>query len=126
MALYGLNTLDPKKIAKISKDNEVINAHLERLLFTGFGEIIGYPQLGSRIPEFFWEPMNEETASDILSETQFLIETYEPRINIESLSVTFQQMSPADTGLIIELEYTLVGDDYNQYVAKFVKIRDSL
>lgn len=128
MALKGINTIvESPKISKISEGSELIGAHLERLLFTQPGQILGFPEFGSRVPEFaFWQPANQETAADIVEEIEDVIGLYEPRIVLQNITVNFNQMSGGNTGLVIIIEWSPVDDQTQKYVAEFFRIRDSL
>lgn len=90
---------------KIGTYEESIRDSLRRLLFTKIGSIPGLPELGSRLYLFFDEPSDEISANDILSEIQFLIETYEPRIALKSLLVDYD-----GNGIIVNIKYTINTD----------------
>ena len=61
--ITGLNTLNADKGIEFLSDAELINAQIERLLFTEIGSVPGYPSWGSRIPSYMYEPMNTDLAA---------------------------------------------------------------
>ena len=122
MALRGLNILSEK--IKISEDEELISAHLERLIFTPINSIPGFPGIGSRVPSFFWEPGDQELVEDILQEISLLVQAYEPRISTNSIKVTIFNLAPDKTGLIIEIDWSMIVDSTIRNTTKFFKIRE--
>ena len=43
----------------MAEDAAYIHARLERLLFTGIGDVLGFPNDGSKIMNYFWENLWE-------------------------------------------------------------------
>lgn len=94
---------------KIGTYDESVRDSLRRLLFTKIGEIPGLPEIGSRLHLYFHGPVDDESATDILNECTFLIQTYEPRINLNGILVNFD-----GNAILIQIKYTIKADTTNQ------------
>lgn len=94
---------------KIGTYEESVRDSLRRLIFTKIGEILGFPEIGSRIYLYFHGPVDEQSAADILEEITFLIQTYEPRINLKSVLVNFDGV-----GVEIQIKYVIIADPSKQ------------
>ena len=119
--LSGINTLGTNGI-EILKGAALINSQLERLLFTEIGTVPGYPDWGSRIPDYMYDGMTTDLAADILREVKYLISTYETRITLLTAKVTLRNASQENVGVIIEITYEYPGD-LEPVEAKFVNVR---
>lgn len=92
----------------LSEDNEAIKEALENLFSTIFQERFFRPTFYTRLLQFLFEPINSETASDILLELRRVIHLLEPRISIdmERSSIQGHLVSKKYT---VELHYTIFG-----------------
>ena len=92
----------------IAKDSSYIHARLERLFFSSMGDTIGFPNDGSKIMNYFWEPADGITAKAILTEVKRLVSTYEPDIILESITSGFWPvLASNEVQLIIEIRFYL-------------------
>lgn len=98
-----------------------IRSRLERLLFIPEGEILGNPDFGSRLNEFFHEPLDDTSADDIINEIVFLIQEREPSIELEDISVNILNNDSGSNGLLISMTVYNVIDQESQLI-EFFKI----
>lgn len=104
--MKGLDIFSPDG-PKIAEGIDLVNANLERLLFQGLREVPGHLEIGSRVPEYFWEPAINKTANIMVEEIKFLIQTYENRIELKEIVVNILDMDVANKGIHITLKYNL-------------------
>ena len=72
----------------ITTGNVNISRSLKSLLMTNNYEKPFSPNYGSNVTKLLFEPMSPFTASTISSEIQYTIKNYEPRVTLDSVSVT--------------------------------------
>ena len=77
------------------------------LLLTGLGELPMEPSVGTNLHEFVFETVSELTKAQLSSEVRRLIQTWEPRMTI--LSVTTSEEGDIQYGsrLAVHIEYEL-------------------
>jgi phage baseplate assembly protein W len=109
------------KNSSILSGNSYIAARLERLFFISEGEMLGNPDYGSRLIEFFHEPLDETTADDIINEISFLMQEREPEIELEDITVSILNDDSGSNGLIISLTVYNVVDQETE-VIEFFKV----
>ena len=68
--------------AELVYDVEAINSSIENILGTIPGERLFQPNFGSNIHTLLFEPINDDTAADILFEIVDAIENWEPRVTV--------------------------------------------
>jgi phage baseplate assembly protein W len=98
-----------------------IRSRLERLLFIPEGEILGNPDYGSRLYEFFHEPLDDTSADDIINEIVFLMQEREPEIELEDISVNILNDDSGSSGIIISMTVYNVVDQESEII-EFFKI----
>jgi len=95
---------------KMVTDEEVVHARLERLFMTTPGDEYGYVELGSRIPEYFWQKATQENIMGILSEIKILMNAHEKFIKLKSVSArVFNTAGSGGDSLEITLESDVGG-----------------
>jgi phage baseplate assembly protein W len=105
----------------VTSNVNYIRSRLERLLFIPEGEILGNPDYGSRLDEFFHEPLDDTTADDIINEIVFLMQEREPDLELEDISVNILNDDSGANGLLISMTvYNLV--DQETEIIEFFKI----
>ena len=87
----------------VAEDNNYLSARIERLLFIPEGEILGIPDFGSKLIEFFHEPLDETSADDIINEITFLMQEREPEIDIDDIFVEILNSDSGQNGLLIKM-----------------------
>ena len=69
----------------VVKDKAAIAQAIQNLLFTRIGERVFQPNLGSRLLNLLFEPLDNATAALISLEIRQVLERYEPRIGVNSV-----------------------------------------
>lgn len=90
----------------VVKDKAAIAQAIQNLLFTRIGERVFQPNLGSRLLNLLFEPLDNATAALISLEIRQVLERYEPRIGVNSVN-TYPDSD--ENGFQVELSYTIVG-----------------
>ena len=90
------------------KDKAAIVQSITALLLTRKGERPFQPQLGCGIQNVLFEPLDYGSAGIIRSEIRDVLNRYEPRITIDSIRCTPDELN---NGYEVELSYTIVGRD---------------
>jgi uncharacterized protein len=90
----------------VVKDKAAIAQAIQNLLFTRIGERMFQPNLGSRLLNLLFEPLDNATAALISLEVREVLERYEPRISVLSVLV---YPDSDENGFQVELSYSIVG-----------------
>ena len=90
------------------KDTAAITQSITALLLTMKGERPFQPQLGCGIQNVLFEPLDYGSAGIIRSEIRDVLNRYEPRISVDSIVCTPDDLN---NGYEVELSYTIVGRD---------------
>ena len=90
------------------KDKASIVQAITALLLTRKGERPFQPQLGCGIQNVLFEPLDYGSAGIIRSEIKDVLNRYEPRITIDSIRCTPDDLN---NGYEVEMSYTIVGRD---------------
>ena len=69
-------------------DDQAVIRSVVNLLLTNFYERPFQPDLGSNMSSFLFEPMTSITATSMETEIRNVIENYEPRVTVQTLTVT--------------------------------------
>ena len=92
----------------VVKDKAAIIQSIRNLLLTQKGERPFQPQLGCGIQNVLFEPLDYGSAGIIRSEIKDVLNRYEPRITIDSIRCTPDDLN---NGYEVEMSYTIVGRD---------------
>jgi len=90
------------------KDKAAIVQSITALLLTRKGERPFQPQLGCGIQNVLFEPLDYGSAGIIRAEIKDVLNRYEPRITIDSIRCTPDELN---NGYEVEMSYTIVGRD---------------
>ena len=90
------------------KDKAAIVQAITGLLLTRKGERPFQPELGCGIQNILFEPLDFGSAGIIRSEIRDVLNRYEPRIDVDSIRCTPDEMN---NGYEVELTYTIIGRD---------------
>lgn len=90
----------------VVKDKAAIAQAIQNLLFTRIGERVFQPNLGSRLLNLLFEPLDNATAALISLEIRQVLERYEPRIGVNSVN-TYPDSD--ENGFQVEVSYSIVG-----------------
>jgi phage baseplate assembly protein W len=91
-------------IALVSREREIEEA-IRLILATSPGERPMRPDFGCRIKDFVFSPADSETAAAISAEVNNALVRWEPRIDVEGVSVTISPDDP--TLLYIDVRYSI-------------------
>lgn len=105
--MKGLNVLGGE--LKISEDEELVGARLERLIFTKPNSIPGEPEVGCYFIDMLWEPMDQITFVRMLDEIQKVVDLYEPNLDIEKITINIQSFDADREMLTLQLEWSFKG-----------------
>ena len=94
-----------------SYDKEAIFGSIKQLILTQKGERVMYPNFGTNLRRYLFEPITQALISSIDTEIRMAIKTYEPRINVIDVRVS---QTPGDNrefnGLYIALNLSFIDD----------------
>ena len=90
----------------VVKDFVAIKKSVENLLTTYPGERFFNPNIGSRITQLLFEPVDFINATSIREEVEYTIGAFEPRVLLNSVSV---DPNYDDNGYDILIDYSVVG-----------------
>jgi phage baseplate assembly protein W len=94
-----------KTATEIVHDADLINRNLERLFFIGLDDMIGRLDDGSRLLDYFDEPICAATAKAMIDEVNTLIKLYETRIEVESVAIDLTADDEANQQVTIYLTW---------------------
>lgn len=92
----------------VQKNEQAVSQSIENLLNTRFGEKLMDPEVGSRIYEILFEPLDEFSAVDLQETIINTINNYEPRVDIIDCVVSAENSDASE--VMVDLEYRIVGD----------------
>jgi hypothetical protein len=117
--------LDERGI-RIGEGKDYYHSRVERLIFEAEGGILGYPDWGSRIPEFIMEPEDETSAQEMINETSFLFQNREDLLEISSMAVEIIPSNTGANGFAFQLGILLpeAADEDPEEIIKFYRVVD--
>ena len=95
---------------QVTKDEAAVKQSVVNLLMTVPGERPFNSELGSRISELLFEPLDYGIAAQISTEIASTIKRFEPRIGIVDLNV---EPEYEENSFAVHLEYEIVGREDN-------------
>jgi phage baseplate assembly protein W len=90
----------------VTKDYSAIKQSIQNLLLTIPGERFFNPNIGSRINNVLFEPLDFIGSNLVKSEIEYTINAFEPRVKLENVEV---EIDYDNNGYNIEIEYKVVG-----------------
>jgi phage baseplate assembly protein W len=90
----------------VVKDFNAIKNSITNLLLTVRGERFFNPNIGSKIYDLLFEPMDFITSESLKSEIKYTIRAFEPRVNLKNVLVNEDYDNNAYD---IEIEYSVIG-----------------
>jgi phage baseplate assembly protein W len=90
----------------VTKDFNAIKQSVKNLITTVPGERFFNPNIGSRITDLLFEPLDFINANLVKSEIEYTIKAFEPRVNLINVIVD-QNMD--DNGYDVEIEFEVIG-----------------
>lgn len=83
--MYGMNRNDGSSL----NGSDHLQQSINDILTTRLGSRVMRPLYGSKLPELLDKPFNEDTKIDMIAATADAINTWEPRLKITSVIITF-------------------------------------
>ena len=90
----------------VTKDFAAIKKSIQNLLVTVPGERFFNPNIGSRITDFLFEPLDFINANLVRSEIEYTIKAFEPRVILTNVLV---DQNYDDNGYDVEIEFQVNG-----------------
>lgn len=90
----------------VTKDFNAIKQSVKNLITTVPGERFFNPNIGSRIADLLFEPLDFINANLVKSEIEYTIKAFEPRVRLIDVIVD-QNMD--DNGYDVEIEFEVIG-----------------
>ena len=85
-AIFEVNPLNDDLI--VLKNSNAIARSIRNLIFTNRGDKPFNPFLGSRVNEMLFDPMDQISSVSLKSELERTINSFEPRVNLNKVTVT--------------------------------------
>jgi phage baseplate assembly protein W len=108
-------------MSSVADNSDYIRARIERLLFIPEGEILGFPDYGSAIQDFFHEIEDDISADDIINEITFLMQEREPELEIDDIYIEILNADAGQNGILIRMNIYDNTSQQNQEI-EFFKI----
>jgi phage baseplate assembly protein W len=88
------------------KNEYAIARSVKNLVLTNPGERFFNPELGSRVNSLLFEPLDEIIASEVRDEIEYVINTFEPRVDLQEVTA----LPDFNNGeLNVTIQYNIVG-----------------
>lgn len=91
----------------VTKDYNAIKRAVMNLVLTQPGERFFNPNVGSKIRNLLFEPLDYITASLIKSEIEYTIKAFEPRVRLSTVDV---ELDDDNNAFNVTIDYTIIGD----------------
>ena len=85
-AVFEVNPLNDDLI--VLKNSNAIARSIRNLIFTNRGDKPFNPFLGSRVNQMLFDPMDQISSVSLRSEIERTINSFEPRVNLDKVTVT--------------------------------------
>ena len=103
---FPMRTNAVGRVALVDREREIVEA-IQLILGTAPGERPMRPEFGCRISEHVFGPANAATAGQLSYDVQVALDRWEPRIDVDDVSVSFDG---ADSGVLyIDITYRIRG-----------------
>ena len=108
---FNIKSLDNTFVDLNDNESDSIKSQIMHLIFTPVGQRIRKPLFGSRLIQFIFNPSDNQTWDDIVSEIKDMIKSNIPNCNLNNINV---YESDKGLGLIAEIEYTVESNGENK------------
>jgi|694.fasta_scaffold06919_10 phage baseplate assembly protein W len=92
----------------VQKNEQAVSQSVQNLLQTRFGEKLMDPEVGSRVYEILFEPLDGFSAAQLQETIINTIRNYEPRVEIIDCIVSAEDSDSSEVR--VDIEYRIVGD----------------
>ena len=113
-AIFEVNPLNDDLI--VLKNSNAIARSIRNLIFTNRGDKPFNPFLGSRVSEMLFDPMDQISSVSVRSEIERTINSFEPRVKLEKVTVTPDYDS---NQYDVVLKYQIIGIDVDTQQLSF-------
>ena len=113
-AIFEVNPLNDDLI--VLKNANAIARSIRNLIFTNRGDKPFNPFLGSRVSEMLFDPMDQISSVSVRSEIERTINSFEPRVKLEKVTVTPDYDS---NQYDVVLKYQIIGIDVDTQQLSF-------
>ena len=105
-AIFEVNPLNDDLI--VLKNANAIARSIRNLIFTNRGDKPFNPFLGSRVNQMLFDPMDQISSVSLKSEIERTINSFEPRVNLDKVTVT---PNYDENQYDIVIKYQIIGID---------------
>ena len=113
-AIFEVNPLNDDLI--ILKNANAIARSIRNLIFTNRGDKPFNPFLGSRVNDMLFDPMDQISSVSLRSEIERTINSFEPRVNLDKVTVT---PNFDENQYDIVIKYQIIGIDLDRQQLSF-------
>ena len=113
-AIFEVNPLNDDLI--VLKNANAIARSIRNLIFTNRGDKPFSPFLGSRVNEMLFDPMDQISSVSLRSEIERTINSFEPRVNLDKVTVT---PNFDENQYDIAIKYQIIGIDVDTQQLSF-------
>lgn len=113
-AVFEVNPLNDDLI--VLKNSNAIARSIRNLIFTNRGDKPFNPFLGSRVNQMLFDPMDQISSVSLRSEIERTINSFEPRVNLDKVTVT---PNYDENQYDIVIKYQVIGIDVDTQQLSF-------
>lgn len=113
-AIFEVNPLNDDLI--VLKNSNAIARSIRNLIFTNRGDKPFNPFLGSRVNDMLFDPMDQLSSESVKSEIERTINSFEPRVNLDKVTVT---PNYDENQYDIVIKYQIIGIDVDTQQLSF-------
>ena len=113
-AIFEVNPLNDDLI--VLKNSNAIARSIRNLIFTNRGDKPFNPFLGSRVNKMLFDPMDQISSVSLRSEIERTINSFEPRVNLDKVTVT---PNFDENQYDIVIKYQIIGIDVDAQQLSF-------
>lgn len=97
--------IDSPALVRCSEE-EHIRQSMRACVLTRRGECASHPELGSRVVDFMFRPLIDETRSALAAAIRHAVTIGEPRVEIQAVELSVDELEPG--ALIAQLRYRIL------------------
>lgn len=97
----------------VLKDQQAVKQAMKNLVLTSPGEKLFQPDVGSKVFQLLFEPLDPFTVDTLRDEITDTLRNYEPRIEVISVEITAEEQYHQ---LRVDVEYRIVGQPLVQTI----------
>lgn len=90
----------------VTKNEEAIKRSIYNLILTTPGERLFNPNIGCKVSNLLFDPLDFVTAGMIQGEIEYTIKSFERRVNLKSVDV---EIDYDNNAFVVNIDYTIIG-----------------